>query len=421
MTSEMKEETLLKKAYYYENCSGCRIEKRNQTQKSIPFKTLFSIWIIVLCSSLPISSLFPFLYFMIRDFHITEREEDTSYYAVYWGVIADRYGRKPVIIMGTIAVIVFNVLFGLSVNFWMAIVTRFLLGGLNGLMGPIRAYATEVCREEHQAIGLSVISSSWNIGLIIGPALGGWLAQPAEKYPNIFSKESIFGRFPYFLPCLIISIFVVGVTISTFWLEESIHTHPKTPQNDESYAFLESATKESSQEYEEVPPISKQSLFKNWPLMSSLVVYCIYAFHDMACGEIFSLWAVSPRSLGGLGYSTNDVGQILCITDNFNTSVTDLSFPGASLRAEPFVVGELRIHDQERSDQDQRGAANGLSMTVMSLAKTIGPACGGALLSWAQKRRNASFLPGTHMVFFLLNVTQFIGFVLTFKPFLSLR
>lgn len=67
--------------------------------------------------SLPISSLFPFLYFMVRDFHIADREENISYYAGYvgssfmlgraltsipWGMIADRYGRKPVIVIGAI-------------------------------------------------------------------------------------------------------------------------------------------------------------------------------------------------------------------------------------------------------------------------------------------------------------------------------
>jgi len=34
--------------------------------------------------------------------------------------------------------VVFNTLFGLSMNFWMAISTRFLLGSLNGLLGPIK-------------------------------------------------------------------------------------------------------------------------------------------------------------------------------------------------------------------------------------------------------------------------------------------
>lgn len=79
--------------------------------------------------------------------------------------------------------VVFNTLFGLSVNYWMAIATRFLLGALNGLLGPIKvhnfsellygrqsnlmlhrfsiyvqAYAIEVCRPEHEALALSLVT-----------------------------------------------------------------------------------------------------------------------------------------------------------------------------------------------------------------------------------------------------------------------
>ncbi|KAK6234716.1 hypothetical protein SCA6_010053 [Theobroma cacao] len=43
------------------------------------------------------------------------------------------------------------------------------------------AYASEVCREEYQALALSVVSTSWGIGLIIGPAIGGFFAQPQSQ------------------------------------------------------------------------------------------------------------------------------------------------------------------------------------------------------------------------------------------------
>ncbi|CAL5398077.1 unnamed protein product [Camellia sinensis] len=70
-------------------------------------------------------------------------------------------------------------------------------------------------------------------------------------------------------------------------------------------------------------------------------------------------------------------------------------------------------------DQDQRGAANGIAMTAMSLFKAVGPAAGGAVFSWAQRRQVAAFLPGDQMVFFLLNVIEVIGVLMTFKPFLA--
>ncbi|XP_065869573.1 protein ZINC INDUCED FACILITATOR-LIKE 1 [Euphorbia lathyris] len=472
---------------FYDNCPGCKVDRLKQSTTGLPIRQLLSIWIIVLCTALPISSLFPFLYFMVRDFNIAKQEEDIGYYAgyigssfmlgraltsVFWGLVADRYGRKPVIIFGTLSVVIFNTLFGLSVNFWMAVITRFLLGSLNGLLGPIKAYAAEIFREEHQSLGMSTVSTSWGIGLIIGPALGGFLAQPAELYPNIFSKESLFGRFPYFLPCLCISVFALGVTIACFWLPETLHKHDgnKLLCND-SFDALETASvgskgHESGLDNEGNKPSNGGALIRNWPLMSSIIVYCVFSLHDMAYTEIFSLWAVSPRKLGGLNFSSEDVGEVLAVTGFslliFQTAlypylerilgpITIARIAGAIsiplLTSYPFIamlsgftlslllnfasitknvlsvsiVTGLFLLQNRAVDQHQRGAANGMAMTAMSLFKALGPAGGGAIFSWAQKRQDAAFLPGDHMVFFILNMVQLIAVLMTFRPFLIPR
>lgn len=486
--ADERREPLLKKQTYYENCPGCKVDQLKELKRGLPIKELLSIWLIVLCTALPISSLFPFLYFMVRDFNIVEREEDIGFYAgylgssfmlgraltsVFWGIVADRYGRKPVIMMGTAAVVIFNTLFGLSVNFWMAVITRFLLGSLNGLLGPIKAYAVEVFRDEHQALGLSTVSTAWGIGLIIGPALGGFLAQPAEQYPTIFSQEGLFGRFPYFLPCAIISVFALGVTIACFWLPETLHKHGKISQPNEEHepddameAAYESNSKEITHESEEAKPASKENLLRNWPLMSSIIVYCIFSLHDMAYTEIFSLWAVSPRKFGGLNVTSQDVGEILAIT-GFSLLVFQLTlYPVverllgpvmvsriASLLVIPLlqcyplialtsglllrflinfasilknllsvsIITGLFILQNNAVEQHQRGAANGIAMTAMSLFKAAGPAGGGSLFSWAEKRQDAAFLPGVQIVFFVLNLVELLGMLLTFKPFLSQR
>ncbi|KDP27074.1 hypothetical protein JCGZ_22071 [Jatropha curcas] len=479
-------EALLKKNYY-ENCPGCKVDRYKELKKGLPIRELFSIWIVVLGTALPISSLFPFLYFMVRDFHIAKREEDIGYYAGYvgstymlgraltsafWGIVADRYGRKPVIIIGNLTVVIFNTLFGLSTNFWMAIATRFFLGSFNGLLGPIKAYACEIFREEYSALGLSTVSTAWGIGLIIGPALGGFLAQPAEKYPNIFSKESLFGRFPYFLPCFCMSVFALGVTIASCWLPETLHTHDKHSSSvddtvdDKEIGFTGSKRNEGKPDNEGNKPTSEESLLRNWPLMSSIIVYCVFALHDMAYGEIFSLWAVSPRKFGGLSYSTEDVGEVLSIS-GFSLLVFQLSlYPCLErifgpitisriggiisiplLASYPFIaklsgfnltlllncasvvknvlsvsiITGLFLLQNRAVSQHQRGAANGLAMTGMSLFKAAGPLGAGALFSWAQKHRNLAFLPGNHLVFFILNVIEAIGVLMTFKPFLAQR
>ncbi|KAI4385407.1 hypothetical protein MLD38_003436 [Melastoma candidum] len=93
-------------------------------------------------------------------------------------------------------------------HFWMALSMRFLLGCFGCLLGTIRAYATEVCRDEDRALSLSVVSTSRGIGLIIGPANG-------ENYLGLFSKESIFGRFP--TSCLAYSYQISQLEFVSCW------------------------------------------------------------------------------------------------------------------------------------------------------------------------------------------------------------
>ncbi|XP_048326211.2 protein ZINC INDUCED FACILITATOR-LIKE 1-like isoform X2 [Ziziphus jujuba] len=441
--AEESRERLLKKVVYYENCPGCKVDQYKETQRGLPIRDLLFIGIVVLCNVLPISSLFPFLYYMIRDFHIAEREEDISFYggfvgcsfmvgraltSIFWGVVADRYGRKPVIMIGTIVVVVFNTLFGLSVNFWMAIVTRFLLGSLNGLLGPIKAYASEIFREEYQALGLATVSTAWGIGLIIGPAIGGYLAQ------------------------------------------ETLHKHhensrPSADSEETLDAYYVSDTKKTNQKAE-AEKTSKKSLLRNWPLMSAIIVYCFFSLHDMAYSEIFSLWATSPRKLGGLSYTTDQVGEVLAVSGFSLLIFQSFLYPPVEkaigaiatariagvlsiplLTSYPYIallsgftltwvlnlaslvknvlstsiITGLFLLQNRAVEQDQRGAANGISMTMMSVFKAIGPAAGGAILSWAQKRQHASFLPGDHLVFFILNVIEALGVLMTFKPFLAAK
>ncbi|KAJ6984280.1 hypothetical protein NC653_022520 [Populus alba x Populus x berolinensis] len=291
-----------------------------------------AIFFCQLCQYLHCSHSFTSWY--IRDFHIAEREEDIGFYAgfvgssfmigraltsFFWGWLADRYGRKPIILIGTASVVVLNALFGLSTSFWMAVSIRFLLGCFNSLLGTIRAYASEVCREEYRSMALSVVSTSRGIGMIIGPAIGGFLAQPAENFPNLFAESSIFGRFPYFLPCLVISVYAVGVLVACWWLPETLHTHDKkVNKRCDSCDVLEASAEESDEKdcvsVKGRKTSQKANLLRNWPLMSVIVVYCVFSLQEIAYVEIFSLWAVSDKKYGGLSFSSQDVGEVLAIS-----------------------------------------------------------------------------------------------------------
>ncbi|XP_054815016.1 protein ZINC INDUCED FACILITATOR 1-like isoform X2 [Prosopis cineraria] len=444
----------LLKNRYYENCPGCKVDQAKEMYEGVPLKHVVSIWIVTLCTALPISCIFPFLYFMVRDFGLAKTEADISSYAGYlgsaymlgrgltsvlWGIFADRYGRKYAIVIGIFAVVVFNTLFGLSTSFWMAVSTRFLLGSLNGSLGPIK------------------VSASWGIALVFGPALGGYLAQPAEKFPHIFSKGSLFDKFPYFLPCFVISAIALAILVACLWLPETLHNHNVSDESNEDAEALENELTGKTVHKD-------QNLLLNWPLMSIIIIYCVFSLHDIAYTEVFSLWAVSPLNLGGLNYTTDNVGNVLSISGFSLLLYQIFIYPflekvcgpvrlshvsGAIsipiLQSHPFIallsgftrdllitiasvlmfclsatiITGLFLLQNRAVEQHQRGAANGIATTAMSLFKAFGPAGGGALLTWSEKRLDASFLPGPHMVFFVLNLVAALGVLMMFKPFLA--
>ena len=83
--------------------------------------------------------------------------------------------------------------------------------------------ATElIIRVESRAFLL--LPMTFNIGVIIGPILGGVLADPAASYPDLFGETRFLLNFPYALPNLVSAFFLFSASL-TAWLclEEVSH------------------------------------------------------------------------------------------------------------------------------------------------------------------------------------------------------
>lgn len=101
----------------------------------------------------------------------------------------------------------------------------------------------------------SIQPFAWSLGSIAGSALGGYAAQPARFYPEHFSPDGIFGRFPYLLPNAIAATCIcLAIINAALFLKE---TNPVLVERDE-YAVITSHIIEESTEDERTPLNSKR-------------------------------------------------------------------------------------------------------------------------------------------------------------------
>ncbi|MCO5586843.1 hypothetical protein L7F22_040788 [Adiantum nelumboides] len=323
---------------HHEGCPGCWLDERKaRTPDALPYKDLSIIGLLCLCNSLPISSLFAYVYYMVQDLGIAKSTTQIGTYVGFlgsslllgrfmsstvWGFVADRYGHKPVMYIGTASTFIFMTVFGFSTNYWIAILSRFLTGLANGITATIRAYAAEVCSTEHQAFSMSIVGTMWGVGLIIGPAIGGYLAQPSEKLPLIFPNGSLFDLFPYALPSLCISALALAGFIMCFWLPESLHTHNTSVKKvSEGFSSIEKNSNGQSEAKEDDKQISKgevqggqRQLWKNRGFIAAVSLNAVWVVHGMSYAEIFPLWACSPKMYGGIAFTTSEVANVLALS-----------------------------------------------------------------------------------------------------------
>jgi len=101
-----------------------------------------------------------------------------------WGSISDRVGRKPIMMIGVFGYGVTMVLFGLATKLWMLFAARILAGILSSATSPTTmAYISDSTSEEDRGGGMGILGAAAGVGTIIGPAMGGLLAEKVLSLP----------------------------------------------------------------------------------------------------------------------------------------------------------------------------------------------------------------------------------------------
>ena len=130
------------------------------------------------------------------------------------GKWADKYGRRIMIIAGLSVLALSMFIFYISDSITVLYLSR-VIGGIGAalLIPAIFAYVADITTMDQRAKGNSYISASMSLGIVIGPGIGGFLADFGLKMPLLIS--AIVG--------------VVAVIFSVVMLKESLTTKAEVP------------------------------------------------------------------------------------------------------------------------------------------------------------------------------------------------
>jgi DHA1 family multidrug resistance protein-like MFS transporter len=152
-------------------------------------RNLWVLWFGVFFTSASFSMVIPFLpIFLLKQLHVHEHTEmwsgllfSSAFFAgaiasPFWGRVADKYGRKPMIIRAGFALFVIYTLMAFVTNPYEILGLRILQGLLSGFIpGAIALIGTNTPSEK-VGYALSLVSTASASGGILGPLLGGGIA-----------------------------------------------------------------------------------------------------------------------------------------------------------------------------------------------------------------------------------------------------
>ncbi|NVM38248.1 MAG: MFS transporter, partial [Candidatus Lokiarchaeota archaeon] len=109
---------------------------------------------------------------------------------VIGGALADKYGRRAMVIIGLVVSGMGSILMGLANN----LNTFYLLAAFLGLIGNFggpaqQAMVADLLPKEKQAEGFGILRVAFNLSAVIGPLLGGFIA--TQSYMLLFISDAV--------------------------------------------------------------------------------------------------------------------------------------------------------------------------------------------------------------------------------------
>lgn len=91
------------------------------------------------------------------------------------GALSDRYGRRPVLLLGFTGLALSFWVTGLATQLWMLVAVRLFSGALQANVSVANAYVADITPPEDRAKRFGMLGAMFGLGFVLGPVMGGLL------------------------------------------------------------------------------------------------------------------------------------------------------------------------------------------------------------------------------------------------------
>jgi DHA1 family multidrug resistance protein-like MFS transporter len=298
-----------------------------------------------------------------------------------WGGLSDRFGRKPILIIGVFGNAISMVALGLSSHMWMLFAARGLAGVLSSATLPTAmAYISDSTDQKNRGGGMGVIGAAMGLGMILGPGAGGMLSGISLQAPFYFAAV---------LSLLAMAAIWLFLPESLVVEKRETSTRIQGPQLKAMWQSL----------FGPLAFLFSAAFLISFAMTNFEGIYAYYAKDRYSYGPetigviLTAIGVVSVIAQGALtGIATRKFGEVnvikasliasvagflvmLLATDLFTVILTSSFFVLANAMLRPAVSSLI----SQRTTQGQ-GIAMGLNNAYMSLGRVAGPLWAGMVI-----------------------------------------
>jgi DHA1 family multidrug resistance protein-like MFS transporter len=298
-----------------------------------------------------------------------------------WGGLSDRYGRKPIMIIGAAGNGLGLLLMAVATNLPMLYFSRAISGLLaSAMQSAAMAYISDSTDEKSRGGGMGLIGAAFGLGMVLGPGIGGTMSAISPQAPFLMGA----------------GLSVVGAILIWFFLPESLPHENR--QHDLRIRGLQLKLMLAAI----AGPIGFlliQAFLNNFALtnfegMFAMYAQRRYAYDEFTVGIILSVVGVVSALVQGLltGPATRRFGDVAVVkmsligsTIGFLLMLTAFDLTSVLLTTGFFVFTNSMLRPgissliSKRTTQGQ-GVAMGLNNAFMSLGRIVGPLWAGTAL-----------------------------------------